>query len=595
MHNFKNIPSVFFVGAGPGDPDLITVRGRDIVQRADLVLYAGSLVPRAVVSSAKPGAAVVDSAGLDLHQTHALMRETVLRGGMVARVHTGDPSLFGSLREQIRLLDKDDIAFAIIPGVTAAFATAARAAVSFTVPEHTQTLIITRTEGRTPMPEQEQLRYLARHNTSMAIYLSAEKTSVLIRELRLAGLSENTPLVVGHKIGHPEEQLRHCRLADLDATVRANGFTRQTMFLVLPDEHAPATKSHLYAPAFGHGFRPPRRPETWDRLAVYALTTAGRKLAERIAADHAADVFVPERLSTPATQGFCRMADQVRRNFTNYHGHVFITATGIAVRAIAPLLDNKTTDPAVLVCDQHGLHVISLLSGHLGGANELARTLAKSINATPIITTATDSEGVPALDTLAQTHGLAIANPKRIRAVNTCLAEGLPVSVHDPEHRLPLDHELLHRIDDAQKAMVLVSWRAIQTLPANHALILHPPCLVAGIGCRRGTTAHDILAALNFVFERHGLCPRSLAFLRSVDLKEDEPGLREAAEILGIPLVFVSRDELATIQVPNPSVTVRSKIGVDSVCEAAVLSTATRLLVPKTIRTTVTVAVGLVD
>ena len=127
-------PQVYFIGAGPGDPDLITVRGRDLVAQADLVLYAGSLVPAKVVGCARSGAVIADSAGMSLEQTHALMLETARKGGIVARVHTGDPSLFGSVREQIALLDRDGVPWTIIPGVTAAFAAAARAGVSFTVP-----------------------------------------------------------------------------------------------------------------------------------------------------------------------------------------------------------------------------------------------------------------------------------------------------------------------------------------------------------------------------------------------------------------------------------------------------------------------------
>jgi precorrin-4/cobalt-precorrin-4 C11-methyltransferase len=130
----NNSPHVYFIGAGPGDPDLITVRGRDLVSRADLVLYAGSLVPAGVVACAKPDARVADSAGLSLDETHALILETVRRGGTVARVHTGDPSLFGSVRAQAALLDRDGVAWRVVPGVPAAVAAAARAGGAVPVP-----------------------------------------------------------------------------------------------------------------------------------------------------------------------------------------------------------------------------------------------------------------------------------------------------------------------------------------------------------------------------------------------------------------------------------------------------------------------------
>lgn len=590
----NNFPKVYFIGAGPGDPGLITVRGRELIERADLVLYAGSLVPREVVACARPEAQVVDSARMNLDETHALMRDTVRSGGVAARVHTGDPSLFGSMREQMALLDRDGIAYAVIPGVTAAFATAAQAKISFTVPEATQTLVITRLAGRTPVPERERLRELARHGSSVAVYLSADKAAELARELRAADLPEDTVIVVGHKVGHPEEHVLRATLGDLEDTVRTHGFSRQTMFLVLPGETAPVIPSRLYDAAFGHGFRAARRPPTWPRLAVYAMTSQGLDLARRVAELQPADIFVPARLTTTDAHAFERLADHVRDTFAAYHGHVFIAATGIVVRTIAPLMDHKTTDPAVVVCDQDGRHVISLLSGHLGGANDLARRIASHIGGQAVITTATDTAQTPAMDSLAQARGLTIANAARIKDVNACLAEGRVVSVFDPDNRLDVrDHPAFIPATEASQAQVVVSWNA----GPDTALTLHPPCLVAGIGCRRGVTREEIVTALEQVFARHDLAPASLVALASVDLKADEAGLLDAAQALNLPLTFFERAELATVDVPNPSATVREKIGVESVCEAAALTKArsTRLVAPKTIVGPVTVAVALAD
>ena len=163
-----NRGKVYFIGAGPGDPELLTLKGRRLICEADLVLYAGSLVPPELVACAKASARVEDSAPLCLEETHALMRDCALSGGMVARVHTGDPSLFGAVREQARLLDADGIPWEIVPGVSAAFAAAAAGKVSFTVPETTQSLIVTRLDGRTPVPEKERLKELAAHGASLA-------------------------------------------------------------------------------------------------------------------------------------------------------------------------------------------------------------------------------------------------------------------------------------------------------------------------------------------------------------------------------------------------------------------------------------------
>lgn len=250
---------VYFIGAGPGDPDLITVKGQKCIQEADLVLYAGSLVPVGVVGCAKEGAKVVDSSSMTLDQTHAAIMKTVGSGGMVARVHTGDPSIYGAVREQARLLDQDGVDYEIIPGVSVAFAAAARAGISFTLPESTQTLILTRTGGRTPVPKRERLRDLASHGCSLAIYLSAWNTDGMVGELLLGGYPKDTLVVVGYRVGWPDEEIFHTTLWDLVQDVKRRRIRRQAVFLVLPGQGVNAC-SHLYDPAFTHGFRSGKTP-----------------------------------------------------------------------------------------------------------------------------------------------------------------------------------------------------------------------------------------------------------------------------------------------------------------------------------------------
>lgn len=246
---------VSFVGAGPGDPGLLTIKGRDAIAQADLVLYAGSLVPREVVACARPDAAVVDSAPLTLEEGHARVREVALAGGLVARVHTGDPSLYGALREQAALLDADGIPWRVIPGVTAACAAAAAAGVSFSIPGLRQSLTLCRAPGRTPVPERESLAALAAHRSALAIYLSAAQASHMAEELGRE-LPPETPVVCAQRVGWPDERLVRTSLAELAACVEENGFDRQTIFLVLPgEETAGDARSRLYAPDFGHGRR----------------------------------------------------------------------------------------------------------------------------------------------------------------------------------------------------------------------------------------------------------------------------------------------------------------------------------------------------
>ena len=245
---------VLFIGAGPGDPELLTIKGQRLIREADLVLYAGSLVPPEVVACAKEGARVVDSAPLCLEETHALMRDCALHGGMVARVHTGDPALYGAVREQARLLDADGIPWEVVPGVSAAFAAAAAGKVSFTVPDVTQSLVITRLEGRTPVPERERLRRLAAHGTSLALYLSASEPDRIQAEL-LSVLPPETPILCACRVGWPEQRLAWARVETLADVIRKQGFARQTVFLVLPGQNCTDDRSKLYDAEFTHGRR----------------------------------------------------------------------------------------------------------------------------------------------------------------------------------------------------------------------------------------------------------------------------------------------------------------------------------------------------
>lgn len=245
---------VHFIGAGPGDPELLTLKAARIIGMADLVLYAGSLVPREVLAEAKDSAKIVDSAPLTLEEQQALVLETVRAGGLVARVHTGDPALFGAVREQADLLDAAGVEWEVVPGVSAAFAAAAAAKVSFTRPGGTQTLMVTRLAGRTPVPESENLRDLARHGSALAIYLSAGDAEGVQRELLAGGLPPDTAVVVGHRVGWPDGSILETRVGDLARAVAQAGFTRQAVFLVLPGQ-AQGGRSKLYDAGFSHLYR----------------------------------------------------------------------------------------------------------------------------------------------------------------------------------------------------------------------------------------------------------------------------------------------------------------------------------------------------
>lgn len=248
------VGTVWFIGAGPGDPELVTVKGRRLIEAADLIVYAGSLVPPGLFEAVRSGVPVIDSAPLSLPETHALLRDCALSGGLCARVHTGEPALFGAVQEQAALLDADHIPWEIVPGVSSVFATAAAAKASCTVPGGTQSLIITRLSGRTPVPESESLPALAAHGAALAVLLSASEPERVQAELLAGGYPQDTPVVMGHKVGWPGCSTLRTTLSELARTARSAGFTRQTVFLILPGQGA-ASSSKLYDPAFTHGWR----------------------------------------------------------------------------------------------------------------------------------------------------------------------------------------------------------------------------------------------------------------------------------------------------------------------------------------------------
>ncbi len=249
---------VVFVGAGPGAPDMITMRGADVIARADIVIWASSLVDPAIVAGTKPGALVIDSASESLEDITPLYRRAADEGLLVARVHTGDPAIYGATAEQRRICDRIGLRHRTVAGVSAFSAAAARMDAEVTIPEVSQSLILTRLEGgRTPMPDRETVRGFAAHGVTMALYLSAARNRVLQAELLAGGYPPQTPCVIGYRVTWPDELMLRCPLADLSATMKAHKLWKHTVVLVGPAlEPRSTTRSHLYHPGFRHEFRP---------------------------------------------------------------------------------------------------------------------------------------------------------------------------------------------------------------------------------------------------------------------------------------------------------------------------------------------------
>ena len=249
---------VVFVGAGPGAPDLITLRGARAIAQADIVIWASALVSPDIVAGHKPGALLIDSASASLEDITPLYERARDEDLLVARVHTGDPAIYGATAEQRDVCRRIGVGFQSIPGVSAFSAAAAAAEVEITLPEVAQSLILTRLEGgRTPMPPRERVREFARHGTTMALYLSAARNRALQDELLAGGYAPDTPVIIGHKVSWADEVLLRCRLDELSATMKDHKFWKHTVILVGPAlAEAPVVKrSHLYHPGFRHEYR----------------------------------------------------------------------------------------------------------------------------------------------------------------------------------------------------------------------------------------------------------------------------------------------------------------------------------------------------
>ncbi len=245
---------IHFVGAGPGAPDLITLRGAKLLAEADVILYAGSLVNPALLEDRKAGCQVYNTAHMTLEEVLAVMERAGIRCEVV-RLHTGDPSLYGAIREQMDALDRLNIPYDVTPGVSAFSGAAAALRAEYTLPNVSQTVIITRAEGRTPVPEGEKLRDLARHQATMVLFLSAGLLSKVQEELLAGGYPPDTPAAIVYKATWPGEKVFYCTVDSLAKTAEQNGVSRTALVTVgqfLEGEYA---RSRLYDPTFSHGWR----------------------------------------------------------------------------------------------------------------------------------------------------------------------------------------------------------------------------------------------------------------------------------------------------------------------------------------------------
>lgn len=556
---------VHFVGAGPGASDLITVRGAALLAAADVVIYAGSLVNPALLARCKDGCEVYNSAAMTLPEVLAVMEAAEAAGKTVVRLHTGDPALYGAIREQIDALAAKGVDYDVTPGVSSLFGAAASLGAEFTLPGVSQSLIVTRLAGRTAVPEGERLRELARHGASMAIFLSAGMLDSVQTELLAGGLSANTPAAIVYKATWPDEKIVRCTVGTLAEAGAAEKITKTALVFVGGFLDAPYEKSKLYDPAFTTEYR---RGSGGGEIAYLSFTERGRALAEQLCAALGGEVS--------CTRDGVKLKDWTAAHFPSARALVYVGAAGIAVRAVAPYLASKASDPAVITVDEGGEFAIPIASGHLGGANALSREIAKITGGVAAVTTATDVNGVFAVDDWARTQGCAVLHAEQIKAVSGKLLAGEPIAVRSA---YPIDGEPPAGVRLTQSDAPDV-WVDIRP---HEELTVVPRTLTLGVGCRRGTTREALETRFAAFCDAAGILPQAIGAAATIDLKADEPGLLAFCAARGWKLETYPAAELSAVQGKfTASVFVAETTGVDNVCErVAVLSSGGVLLARK--------------
>ena len=244
---------IYFVGAGAGAPDLITVRGQSLLQKADMVIYAGSLVNPALLGNCPSHCEILDSASMTLEEVVTALLRANHEGATVIRLHTGDPSLYGAIREQMDMLREQNVEFSIVPGVSSFFAAAAALEAEYTLPGVSQTVIISRMAGRTPVPEKENIQSLASHQATMVLFLSVNRIHELCEQLIEGGYSQDTPAAIVYKASWPEQKIVRGTLTTLPAL--AKGIEKTALVVVGHVLEGDYEKSKLYDATFTHGYR----------------------------------------------------------------------------------------------------------------------------------------------------------------------------------------------------------------------------------------------------------------------------------------------------------------------------------------------------
>ena len=577
---------VEFVGAGPGAEDLITVRGLRALEQADLVVYAGSLVNPAHLKACKANCTCLDSASMNLGEQIEAMSDAALAGKRVVRLHTGDPAMYGAINEQIRGLAQKGVAASIIPGVSSVFAAAAALGCELTSPDVSQSVVLTRTPGRTPMPQGEDAAAFARTGAMLVFFLSTGKVGELMRHLmEQGGLTEDTPAAIVYRASWPDERILRGTVGDIARQAEEAGLGRQALVIVGRALGANGTASRLYDADFSHGYRNRLVSENFDgRCALYAFTDKGLTRAREIAAGLGLPTVLHSTRPSNA-EGIVHIPAQdfdsrLAANWAQFDAHIFIGATGIPFRKATPLLRGKSIDPAVLACPESGSHVIALTSGHFGGTNRLARRIARITGGQAVIGSPADVNGLPAFDEAAAQEHARILNPEAVRALNAALLDGTPIAFCGTRavferHFASTGQVAFFENPQDVTCGHAVLWDSENTLPEEVLYLdVSSRAFVLGVGCRRGVKPQELRLVAERYLSEFGLNAENIAGIATCTVKEDEPAILGLGEAWQVPVAFHSAEELDAVPVSAPSEKVREKVGTASVCEAACLLSA---------------------
>ena len=614
---------VYFVGAGSGAVDLITVRGMRLLQKADVIIYAGSLVNPELLGYARKECEIYNSAKMTLDEVIDVMKDAHAKEKELVRLHTGDPSVYGAIREQMDALDELGIEYESCPGVSACFGAASSLNLEYTLPDISQSLIITRMEGKTKVPPKESIESFAAHQASMAIYLSTGMLKELSRRLIAGGYEAATPAAIVYKATWPDEEAYTCTVATLADTAEEHRITKTALVLVGDAiTHQHYKKSRLYAPISQRNFVRQKRIYKM-KLAIISFTENGITLSDAVVrrADKrnvklytkCSHYMQEQESDAPELQKNAGgekkkgeenphiqfveepLGEWTKQRMMEGNAILFIGACGIAVRAIAPHLSDKLHDVPVLVMDETGQYVIPILAGHVGGANELARYLAAVMEAEAVITTATDLHEKFAVDLFAKKNHLQILNKDGIAKVSAKVLAGetITISIESGHYRESGDTDDSNTKEETnldQSKTLVDKGQAIRMIdypptekvdvvvaeePERYdaSIYLRPKQYVVGMGCRKDKDSAELMAFYRKTLEQENIEPELVYALASIDKKKEEAGLLAICERKRIPFLVYTAEELSQMNgMFHASSFVETQVGVDNVCERAALA-----------------------